>query len=170
MTNVIAVLILGFFLGMRQSTDPDHVIAVSTIVARQQNARSAIVIGALWGVGHTLTIMVVGGGIILFDWVIPARLGLSMELAVGLMLVLLGLLNLTGLRRSAMEQQEGEVGHAHPHAHGDYVHSHPHGHNPEAHPHQSEQTPVGWLDRQLGALGSYQSVRPLLVGIVLVRP
>lgn len=166
MTDVIPVLILGFFLGMRHSSDPDHVIAVSTIVARQQSARSAALIGALWGTGHTLTIMVVGGGIIVFDWVIPAKVGLSMELAVGVMLVLLGLMNLTGIRRSTMERQDGHAPHAHPHAHGDYIHNHPHGHNPEAHPHLPEETPVGWLDRHLGGLSLYQGLRPLLVGTV----
>ena len=83
MTSLLAILALGFFLGMRHATDPDHVIAISTIVARQRSARSAAVIGAVWGLGHTLTIMVVGGGIILLGWVIPARVGLSLELSVG---------------------------------------------------------------------------------------
>ena len=53
--------------------------------------RSAALIGAVWGIGHTLTVMIVGGAIILFGLVIPPKLGLSMEFSVGLMLVLLGL-------------------------------------------------------------------------------
>jgi high-affinity nickel permease len=64
MIDLLAVLTLGFFLGMRHATDPDHVIAVTTIVTRHRSTRSAALIGAVWGVGHTLTILVVGGGII----------------------------------------------------------------------------------------------------------
>jgi high-affinity nickel-transport protein len=77
------VIVLGFLLGMRHATDADHVIAVSTIVSRQRSAWGAALIGSLWGIGHTVTIMVVGGVIILFDLVIPPRLGLAMEFSVG---------------------------------------------------------------------------------------
>lgn len=94
MTDAITIAVLGFFLGMRHATDPDHVIAVTTIVARQGKTAAAAAIGALWGLGHTVTIIIVGGGIILFRWVIPARLGLSMEVAVGAMLVILGVVAL----------------------------------------------------------------------------
>src|ERR1700747_406795 len=96
MTSGLAILAIGFVLGMRHSTDPDHVIAVSTIVSRERSVVKAGLIGILWGIGHTLTILVVGGGIILFGLVIPARLGLALELSVGLMLILLGVLNLSG--------------------------------------------------------------------------
>ena len=92
------VMALGLFLGMRHSTDPDHVLAVSTIVSRQRSVRSSATIGLLWGLGHTLTIFLVGSAIIVFGVVIPPRLGLSMEFCVALMLVLLGVLNLTGVR------------------------------------------------------------------------
>ena len=97
MISLFSIVALGFFLGMRHATDPDHVIAVTTIVSRYRKVSHAAVIGALWGVGHTLTILLVGSGIILFGWVIPARIGLSMEFSVGLMLMLLGVLSLTGM-------------------------------------------------------------------------
>lgn len=179
MSSFLAILALGFFLGMRHATDPDHVIAVTTIVSRYRKAGSAAFIGALWGVGHTLTILTVGGGIILFRWVIPPRVGLSMEFAVALMLILLGILNLTGVMgkitetaTAAEDHHSAGAGahdpqhHAHHHAHGDYIHSHQHAHEPEAHPHQPDQTPAAWLDRHLGRLGVYQSVRPLVVGVI----
>jgi ABC-type nickel/cobalt efflux system permease component RcnA len=163
MTSAIALMVLGFFLGMRHATDPDHVIAVTTIVARQKSRAGAATIGVAWGLGHTLTILVVGGGMIVFGWVIPPRIGLSMEFSVGVMLILLGLMNLTGVMRlNAGQEQE----HSHPHSHGDYVHTHPHAHNPEAHPHKPERTPLSWLDRHLGWIDTYQLVRPLVVGIV----
>ena len=91
----VTVILLGLFLGMRHSTDPDHVVAVSTIVSRQGSIRSSATIGLLWGLGHTLTIFLVGSAIIVFGVVIPPRLGLSMEFCVALMLILLGAVNLT---------------------------------------------------------------------------
>lgn len=168
MIALLSIIALGFFLGMRHATDPDHVIAVTTIVSRQRSIRHAALIGALWGVGHTITILLVGSAIILFGIVIPARVGLTMELSVGLMLILLGILNLSGIMRWITEtltpSQQGH--HAHPHGHGDYVHSHAHGHSPEKHGHADDATPVGWMDRIFGLMGIYQVVRPLAVGIV----
>jgi len=168
MITLLSIIVLGFFLGMRHATDPDHVIAVTTIVSRQRSIRHAASIGALWGLGHTITILAVGSAIILFGIVIPPRLGLTMELSVGLMLILLGVLNLSGIMHWIAEtftplQQEH---HSHPHGHGDYVHSHPHGHSPDKHGHAEDATPVGWMDCIFGRLGLYQVVRPLAVGIV----
>ena len=168
MTSLLAILVLGFMLGVRHATDPDHVIAVTTIVSGQRSVKGAALIGAAWGVGHTLTILLVGSGIILFKWNIPARIGLAMELAVAVMLIFLGVASLTGtlrwLRRAA-RMQPGRV-HSHPHVHGDYVHTHPHGHAPESHPHRDDETPLARVDRYLGRLGGYRLARPLIVGVV----
>jgi high-affinity nickel permease len=168
MITLLSIIALGFFLGVRHATDPDHVIAVTTIVSRQRSIRHAALIGILWGFGHTITILVVGSVIILFGIVIPARVGLTMELSVGLMLILLGILNLSGIMHWITEtltpSQFGQ--HSHPHGHGDYIHSHSHGHSPERHGHAENATPVGWMDRIFGHLGLYQIVRPLAVGIV----
>jgi len=168
MVPLLSITALGFFLGMRHATDPDHVIAVTTIVSRQRSIWHAALIGVLWGLGHTITILVVGSAIILFGLVIPPRVGLTMELSVGLMLILLGILNLSGIMRWITENvtplQMGQ--HSHPHGHGDFVHTHPHGHGPEKHGHSEDATPVGWMDRTFGRLGFYQIVRPLAVGIV----
>lgn len=176
MIGLLSIIALGFFLGMRHATDPDHVVAVSTIVARHRSMKHAAVIGGIWGVGHTLTILLVGSGIILFGWVIPTRIGLSMEFSVGLMLILLGVLNLTGILQwisnnvSAVQYDHAHAGavhsHSHAHSHGDYVHTHPHTHNPEAHPHDPTHTPITWFDRHFGRLGLYNAVRPLVVGLV----
>ena len=170
MVTLLAILGLGFFLGMRHATDPDHMIAVSTIVSRERSVRHAGLIGILWGLGHTITIVLVGAAIIVFSVVIPARVGLSMELSVGLMLVLLGVMNLTGLTRWITETltPAGQeiAGHSQPHAHGDHVHAHPHSHASEDHHHEGEETPQSWLDGTFGRLGLYQSLRPLVVGVV----
>ena len=95
--TLLAILALGFFLGMRHATDSDHVIAVTTIVSRERSPRAALWIGALWGLGHSATILTVGGAIVLFGWVIPARVGLSMEMSVAVMLIVLGAMNLSGV-------------------------------------------------------------------------
>ena len=104
MLSLAAVLSLGFLLGMRHATDPDHVVAVTTIVAKQHGIGKAGLIGALWGLGHTCTIFVLGTMIILFQVTIPPRVGLSMEFAVAAMLILLGILNLTGTLRHLQER------------------------------------------------------------------
>jgi cytochrome c biogenesis protein CcdA len=93
--TVLSIVAIGFFLGMCHATDPDHVVAITTIVSRERSVRRAALSGAAWGLGHTVTILLVGGAIILFNVVIPARLGLMMELSVGLMLVVLGVMNVT---------------------------------------------------------------------------
>jgi hypothetical protein len=171
MTNLLATVLLGFFLGMRHATDPDHVIAVTTIVARHRQRGGAAIIGAVWGIGHTLTILIVGAGIILLGWTITPRVGLSLELAVGVMLCVLGFMNIAGI--GAQITETGSPGghdhtgaHVHAHPHGDYVHTHAHEHDPESHPHRPEQTPLARLDRRFGSLGAYQLVRPLVVGVV----
>lgn len=94
MTDVFLVVALGFVLGMRHATDADHVIAVTTIVARQRGRLPAAFTGLLWGAGHSLTILAVGSAIILFNLTIPYRVGLGMELSVGAMLVALGVMNM----------------------------------------------------------------------------
>jgi hypothetical protein len=103
---MLAILLLGLLLGMRHATDPDHVVAVTTIVSQQRSLLRAARTGALWGLGHTVTILLVGGAIIALKVrlsAIPPRLGLSLELAVAVMLIVLGLLTLAGNDRRVSE-------------------------------------------------------------------
>jgi high-affinity nickel-transport protein len=95
-----STIALGFLLGMRHATDADHVAAVAATVGRERLVRPAAWIGLWWGVGHSITIVLVGAAIVLFNWIIEPRLGLVMEFGVGLMLVLLGGANLRTARRS----------------------------------------------------------------------
>ncbi len=156
---------------MRHATDPDHVIAVTTIVTHQRSSVRAALIGAFWGVGHTVTIFVVGAGIILFNLVIPVRLGLSMELSVALMLIILGLMNVSAFLRAlpagTIDHHDQEnVIHSHPHSHAGHFHSHPHMHQAQSPTHSPDQAPLGWLDRVFGKIGVYQYLRPFVVGVV----
>jgi ABC-type nickel/cobalt efflux system permease component RcnA len=163
MTQLVAIAGLGFLLGMRHATDADHVIAVSTILARSKRFLDSTVIGAIWGLGHTITVLVVGLLIIGFNVVIPPPVGLAMEFAVAVMLILLGLLNLTGVMRRITERLTPPAplhghDHAHLHAHatGDELHPHDHAH---LHGHGSDPG-------LLASFGWYQLLRPLAVGLV----
>jgi len=171
MNSGLALLGIGLFLGMRHATDPDHVIAVSTIVSRERSLIKAGFIGILWGLGHTLTILIVGAAIILFGFAIPTRTGLAMEFCVGLVLILLGMLNLTG----AMQWMSAKLSPAHPRVIGEHAHLHEHHaklhfhwhkHAPADDHHEESLTPPKWFDQAFGGLGLYQAVRPLLVGII----
>jgi hypothetical protein len=92
--NLFALLGLGLALGVRHATDPDHVVAVAAITARTRRWLPAAAIGAIWGLGHTLTLFGVGALIILLNLRIPARVGLAMEFAVALALISVGAFNL----------------------------------------------------------------------------
>jgi len=91
--GIVSVLALGVFLGVRHATDADHVVAISTLVSRARSLRAALSIGAFWGIGHTLTVLLVGGAIVWFQLSIPPHLALALELLVALMLIALGVMN-----------------------------------------------------------------------------
>jgi len=94
MLSALGLSLLGLLLGIRHAVDPDHVVAVAAIATGQRSIRRASAIGAMWGVGHTFTILLVGGAIIVFRIAIPPRLGLAFEFAVGIVLIVLGVANL----------------------------------------------------------------------------
>ena len=171
MMSVLAILLFGFVLGMRHATDPDHVIAVSTIVSRERSLSKAAMVGAFWGLGHTVTILLVGASIILFDLSIPPRVGLTMEFCVGLMLVLLGVLNLTGITKRLSEKfspahPEVTGRHAHLHKHNTHLHYHWHSHQPAEQHHSESLSPLAWMRSPFSNLGLFHSMRPFLIGIV----
>jgi high-affinity nickel permease len=171
MVSGLAVLLIGFFLGMRHATDPDHVVAVSTIVSRERSLSKAALIGALWGLGHTITIAIVGTAIILFNVAIPPRVGLTMEFAVALMLILLGILNLSGISKWMSEKfspthPSVSGSHAHLHEHGTALHFHWHQHQPAKEHHGESLATPRWLRSPFARLGVFHSLRPLFIGIV----
>lgn len=139
---------LGLFLGMRHSTDADHVVAVTTIVTRERSVRQGAVIGMMWGFGHTLTIFVVGAAIILFNLTIPPRIGLSMEMAVAGMLILLGVLNLTGVMKRLTARLQ------------------PRPPDADLAAAVEESGKQGFAQRLVGRFGYYNLLRPLAIGLV----
>ena len=153
MSQLVALAGFGFLLGMRHATDADHVVAVTTILNRSRRLVDTTLIGVLWGLGHTITVVIVGVLIIVFNVVIPPPVGLAMEFAVALMLIALGILNLTGSLRSLTERLTPPAPlHAHDHAHAGSSHGHLHGH--------------GAQPGLVASLGRYQLIRPVVVGLV----
>jgi high-affinity nickel-transport protein len=134
--------LLGVALGMRHALEPDHLAAVSTLASEEKSPRAGILIGALWGVGHSLSLFVVGGTLAIFEAQMPPRLEQAFELAVAMMIVALG------LRAIRQAVREGRRGLPHVHRHGGLEHTHP---APVAHLHLRRWT---------------FSTRPLLVGVL----
>jgi high-affinity nickel permease len=162
--SIASILAFGFLLGIRHATDPDHVVAIATITTRQQNICRAALVGICWGAGHTVTIVTVGIAIIVFGLAIPVRVGLSMELSVSLMLVLLGFINV----RSFMNSKPRERISA-----GDpipMVVAHTHSCGGPLHPHvpsgPDSYSTLSWPDRAIGGPGIYIYLRSLVVGLV----
>lgn len=122
--TLASILALGFLLGMRHATDADHVAAIATLATRSRSLGHTVVQGIAWGTGHTLTLMLFGGAVLVLGAVVPAQAAQALELAVGVMLVLLGADALNRLRRERI--------HFHAHRHVDGVaHFHAHSHRGE---------------------------------------
>src|SRR5580765_526795 len=112
---------LGSLLGMRHALEPDHLTAVSTLVTTSPGKGSsyrAAMLGAFWGLGHTLSLLLVGAVLVLLRAGLPARVSDLFELFVAIMLVGLG------LRAIALAVRQGPVGPTHAHHHGHLVHTH----------------------------------------------
>ena len=127
-----AALGLGFALGLRHALDPDHVVAVSTIVSESRSIRRSSLVGTSWGLGHTAALLAAGGAVIGLKLSIPRHAALWMESAVAGMLVLLGLKAVRTAFRGWRVHRHVHVHdgreHAHFHAHreGELAHSHRH--------------------------------------------
>ena len=147
----LGILLLGLAIGMQHALEADHVAAVSSIAARQSSVRRIVTLGAVWGLGHTVTLMAVAGGAVAFSATIGDSLAVSLELLVGLMLVGLGAHVVISLVRERV--------HFHRHRHGDgTTHWHAHSHRGEAQPHDPGRHEHEHRHRPL--------MRPLLVGIM----
>lgn len=99
MSATMLLIALGVLLGIRHAVDPDHVVAIGTIATRSSSLRRSAALGAMWGVGHTITVMLVGGGVVLMRTALSPRVAVALEFAVAVMLIVLGLLNLFGARQ-----------------------------------------------------------------------
>ena len=129
--GVALALLVALLLGLRHASDPDHLAAVSTLIASdpEDGTRRAGRLGLAWGTGHALTLALFGLPIVLLQAYLPEPLQRAAEAAVGVMIMVLALRLLVRWRRGHF--------HAHPHRHGEteHRHLHPHGEAHRAHAH-----------------------------------
>ena len=124
--SLLVVAAAALLIGLRHAADPDHLVAVSTLVAGESRrpVRRSTVIGLAWGAGHGTTLVAFGLPIVLFGRQLPEPLQVGAEALVGLVIAVLALRLLVGWRRGGF--------HAHDHAHGPVVHRHLHPHTKAA--------------------------------------
>ncbi len=173
-----AILFLGLLLGLQHALEADHLAAVASLSTRAGSLRTAVQQGAAWGLGHTVTLLVLGGALLLIGRTLPTWTAYALEFAVGLMLVLLGADVLRRVWRRRV--------HFHAHDHGGRRHFHAHSHgrgtdhdtDPHHHSHQARlpirAVLVGMMHGLAGtaallvvALGSVESVAQGLAYILV---
>ena len=123
--SAVAVLLIGFVFGLYHAIEADHLAAVSAIVSEHKNVLTASIIGGFWGLGHTISLFVVGALVIFLKFQISESTEGYLEGIVGIMLVLLGL---NAIRKIFAAEKI----HTHTHSHDGHEHSHPHVHHDEA--------------------------------------
>ncbi len=145
--STVVVIGAGLLVGLKHAMEADHVAAVSTIVSERKSLLSSSLIGGLWGLGHTVSLLVAGLAVLLLQFQISKRMEMALEFGVGLMLILLGV---NALRKLA----KGGKLHIHTHQHGEHLHVHPHIHSvaPESDPHTHH--------------GMKLSARPVIIGMI----
>ena len=170
--SALAVLTTGFVIGLRHALDADHLAAVSAIVSDRKSIWSSSIVGGLWGVGHTISLFVIGAMVILLKITISETAETYLEAAVGVMLVVLGLNVLRKLFTA-------EKLHAHEHSHNGHSHSHIHLHEPHEKParHHSfspRSVVVGMVHGLAGSAGLMLLILPtidsrtLAMGFILI--
>jgi high-affinity nickel permease len=117
---MLYVLGLGFLIGMKHALEADHVAAVASLASGSRSVGETTKMGVAWGLGHTVTLFLIGSTVLVLDWVVPETMALALEFAVGLMLVALGI--------DVMVRMTRRKAHFHAHAHGGSEHFHAHRH------------------------------------------
>ena len=99
--SALGVLSLGFVYGLKHATEADHIVAVSTIVSEHRKLTRAALVGGLWGIGHTASLVVVGAIVLALRIAIPERVANWLEFGVAIMIVLLGVMAFRRALRTA---------------------------------------------------------------------
>jgi hypothetical protein len=158
-TSLVLVVAVAILLGLRHATDPDHLAAVTTLLAStERRASDAAKLGLAWGAGHALTLFALGVPIVLYRAYLPETVQRAAETAIGFLIAGLAVWLLVRWRRGAF--------HAHAHDHGDRSHAHLHSHSIEPHQHRS-RTPLGaFAVGLLHGIGGSAGVGILLVSTI----
>ena len=151
--SIMAVLTIGLVFGLKHATEVDHVVAISTIVSRHKNIFHSAIVGALWGAGHTASLLVVAAIVLTLRIAIPERISGWFELGVAVMIIALGI---SALRRAL--RQNAHV-HVHQHRHDGLSHTHIHFHENE-----TEHEPA--LPSQHSHVVLHLGWKPVLIGMM----
>lgn len=127
---MLSILVLGFLLGMQHALEADHLAAVSSISVGEDSIIKIITHGAIWGAGHTITLMIFAGGTVLLGLQFSESMSGVLEFIVGIMLVYLGISVLKGILKNKV--------HIHLHHHDDYRFPHFHAHTHESAKHEAD--------------------------------
>jgi ABC-type nickel/cobalt efflux system permease component RcnA len=148
--GVFTLFGLGLIFGLKHATEVDHIVAVSTIVSEHRSVIRSALVGALWGLGHTLALVIVGAVVFGFRIAIPISLANLLEFSVALMIIGLGIMTVVRVLR-----RRADV-HVHQHSHDGLSHVHIHFHEPKSE-HSANPTAHSHEVSRIGA-------KPLLVG------
>ena len=149
--SALTALTIGLVFGLKHATEVDHVVAITNIVSEQRKLWRAALVGALWGTGHTASLVVVGIVVLVLRVAIPDRVGAWLEFGVALMIILLGANTFVRALRN-----RGSV-HVHKHRHGGLTHAHVHFHDEDTAHDGATAAPHSHAIRRIG-------LKPLLVG------
>ena len=164
--SVWAALTLGFSLGLRHALDPDHLVAVTTIVSEHKSLARSSIVGTFWGLGHTASLLIIGLVVILLRSSIPDRVALWMEMGVAVMLIVLGA---NVLWRVARER--GIKIHTHTHSHDDQpAHEHVHFHSHSDHDHLHRMFRLGRRPFVVGMVHGVAGSAALTLGVLATIP
>lgn len=134
--SLFLVLLVAVLLGLRHALDPDHIAAMTTLVAggRERAARAAGALGLAWGVGHGTTVFLFGLPIVLFGAYLPESVQRAAETLIGFVIAYLAVRLIVRWRRGQLhvhEHEHGDVTHAHVHSHAESA-AHRHAHRPRS--------------------------------------
>ena len=151
MVDVLTILAVGLVFGLKHATEVDHVVAVSTIVSRHRSVWRSTLVGAMWGAGHTASLLITGALVLSLRIAIPEQVSKWFEFGVALMIIGLGAI---ALWRSLAKRNDV---HVHEHSHDGVSHVHIHFHESEtqhqaARPHNHAVSAVGLKPVLIGAV------------------
>jgi high-affinity nickel permease len=163
--SVVTALAAGFALGLKHALEPDHLVAVSTIVSNHKSLRRSSLIGTFWGIGHSFSLLGAGLLIILLRVSIPKNVIPWMEAPVAVMLIILGI-NAT---RKALKERGVQI-HTHTHQHGDEPHAHVHIHLGDEHDHRHSLFKIGRRPFVVGLVHGFAGSAVLTLAVLAKIP
>ena len=157
-SGFLKVLVVGLGLGFKHALDADHLVTLSVLVNVHSRASRAVTVGLLWGIGHTLTLFVLGLCAIVFHIAMPPVLNVSFELAVGIVMVILGVQALWKYKRRKI--------HHHEHYHDGTRHRHFHAHLMSS-KHAHDHSPKSYKSFLIGMAHGLAGSAPLLLFVLV---